>query len=338
MSLSLLVLLLGAAATAAAFNLVPFTSAPPQPRHVRTSFTSIGNRGGTTIISKTPLRPSPKTCTRGLHSTGHNHIDSNQWDDSSSQQATVANDSATLPPKSLLLVPPTPDQNKVLGNNEPSLTRRDHTTALILLPGCLLQPYQYETMAKAIQREFDGQCWVVVPKLPLDMANPWSVPRAVRQSIATLRAAGYPRDRPVYVGGHSLGGIFLPNLLDDDEPDNDLVDQIAGLVQLGSFVSREQKRKQKKKERDGIIAATRSAFDRTPRLVLNGDLDGLIRVARIAEDFYNHVVLAGDTERGRLHHAVVLVRGMVRYSEDADVWGETSDPLFWTFLPSHKKN
>jgi predicted alpha/beta hydrolase family esterase len=191
------------------------------------------------------------------------------------------------------------------------LTRGDHTTALILLPGCLLQPHQNETVAKAIQREFDGQCWVVVPKLPLDMANPWSVTRAVRRSITALRAAGYPRDRPVYVGGHSLGGIFLPNLL--DEPDNDLVDQIAGLVQLGSFVSREQKRKQKKQQRDGIIATNKSAFDRTPRLVLNGDLDGLIRVARIAEDFYNHVVLAGDTERDRLHHAVVLVRGMVRY-------------------------
>jgi hypothetical protein len=311
-----LVLLWGAAATAAAFNLVPFTSAPPS-RHVRTAFTSIG-KCGTTIIPKSPLRPSPQTWTGGLHSSGNNHIENNEWVDSSSQQATVANESsasATLPPKSLLLVPPTSDQND---SNEPSSSRRDHTTALILLPGCLLQPHQYETVAKAIQIEFDGnQCWVVVPKLPLDMANPWSVPRAVRRSIAALRAVGYPHDRPVYVGGHSLGGIFLPNLL--DEPDNDLVDQIAGLVQLGSFVSREQKRKQKKQQRDGIIAATtKSAFDRTPRLVLNGDLDGLIRVARIAEDFYNHVVLAGDTERDRLHHAVVLVRGMVRYRDDAD--------------------
>lgn len=314
---SLSVLLWGAAATAAAFNVVPSSASAPPTRHVRTAFTSIGNRG-TMIYLKTQLRPSSKPWTGALYSSGNNHIENNnKWDDSS-QQATVANgsDSVTLPRKSLLLVPPTPDQNEQLGN-EQSLSRRDHITALILLPGCLLQPNQYETVAKAIQREFAGNsaCWVVVPKLPLDMANPWSVPRAARRSIAALRAAGYPRDRPVYVGGHSLGGIFLPNLLDDDEPDSDLTDQIAGLVQLGSFVSREQKRKQKKKPRDGIIAAatTKSAFDRTPRLVLNGDLDGLIRVARIAEDFYNHVVLAGDTERDRLHHAVVLVRGMVRY-------------------------
>ena len=75
------------------------------------------------------------------------------------------------------------------------------------------------------------------------------------------------------------------------------------MIKLGCFVTRDKRPKFK----------SNGQYAHIPRLVLSGDLDGLIRVSRIAEDFYNHVLLEGNSEHARLHHAVVLVKGMVRH-------------------------
>ena len=54
-----------------------------------------------------------------------------------------------------------------------------------------------------------------------------------------------------------------------------------------------------------------------PRLTVAGDLDGLIRSSRIAEDIEHHVfgpIDAGqDEDQARMDHSVVLIPGMVRY-------------------------
>lgn len=189
--------------------------------------------------------------------------------------------------KSLVAAPPRDKQR---------LPAHQHA-ALVLLPGCLLQPQQYEDVVKAIQKSSHQAVWVSVPKLPMDMANPWSTPVAVRQSLQSLQAAGYP-GRTAFVGGHSLGGVFLQNSygrnggLDKD--------QVKGLIHLGSFRLRSDSQENDKDDDDGL-----------KRLTLTGDLDGMVRTARIAEDFYRHVIRKGDSGRRRLNHAVVLVRGMV---------------------------
>lgn len=176
-------------------------------------------------------------------------------------------------------------------------------TAVVFLPGCFLEPMQYKALALAIQEQSTHPVWVVVPKLFLNAASPWSVPRAVKESIDALHTLGYPSDNKVFLGGHSLGGTFLPHILDKLEP-NDRKN-IAGKIQLGSFVGRDQR-----KDKDAVYRSM-------PRLTVAGDLDGLIRSSRIAEDIEHHVfgpIDAGqDEDQARMDHSVVLIPGMVRY-------------------------
>ena len=194
--------------------------------------------------------------------------------------------------------------NPVMETSTSQPLRLQQQTAVVFLPGCFLEPMQYEALALAIQEQSTHPVWVVVPKLFLNAANPWSAPRAVKESVNALHTLGYPSDSKVFLGGHSLGGHFLPHILDKLEP-NDRKN-IAGKIQLGSFVGRDQ--------REDEDAAYRSM----PRLTVAGDLDGLIRSSRIAEDIEHHVLgpiadAGQDEDQARMDHSVVLIPGMVRY-------------------------
>ena len=177
---------------------------------------------------------------------------------------------------------------------------QQQTTALVFLPGCFLEPLHYESLALAIQAQSKHPVWIVVPKLFLNSATPWTVPRAVKEAIASLQSLGYPSEKKVFIGGHSLGGTFLPAILKELGQ----FSGIAGKIQLGSFVVRAH--------RENNDAAYRSM----PRLTVAGDLDGLIRASRISEDIQHHVldpINAGqDADQTRLTHSVVLIPGMVR--------------------------
>jgi len=67
----------------------------------------------------------------------------------------------------------------------------DQHTAVISLPGCLIKPIQYVAVAKAIQNYSKQAVWIAVPELLFDMANPFTVPSAVRWFMDTLKDMGY---------------------------------------------------------------------------------------------------------------------------------------------------
>ena len=172
-------------------------------------------------------------------------------------------------------------------------------TALVFVPGAFLDPLQYEALALAIQEQSTHPIWVVVPKLFLNAANPLSIPYAMKECILGLQSSGYPLQNRIFIGGHSLGGTFLPKVLEQLDP-SDLTN-IAGMILLGSFVER--------KHRKNKNAAYRSI----PRLTVVGDLDGVVRAARIAEDIEHHAhvdVSRENTDEARLDHSVVLIKGM----------------------------
>jgi poly(3-hydroxybutyrate) depolymerase len=106
-------------------------------------------------------------------------------------------------------------------------------TAVVLLPGCQLQPQQYESVASELQKASDQAVWVAVPKLPIDMANPLVAPKAIKDALRQLQKQGYEGDK-VFIGGHSLGGVFLPYVF--DEKHGLRQDQVLGTIQLGSFI------------------------------------------------------------------------------------------------------
>lgn len=132
-----------------------------------------------------------------------------------------------------------------------------------------------------------------------------------------MNSLGYPSDSKVFVGGHSLGGVFLPEILEQLDAAGEK--NVCGSIQLGSFITR--------KHRDAKKKSSKSM----PSLTVSGDLDGLIRTSRIAEDIEKSVlrpISAGcDEEQARLDHSVVLIPGMVCTHQ--------TFILFISFLLSH---
>jgi Alpha/beta hydrolase family len=191
--------------------------------------------------------------------------------------------------ESLILSPEINSKNKHLD-----------ATAIILLPGCQLKPQQYHTVARRVQDESNRPTYVVVPKMPLDIPNPLVVPAIVQRALEDLQKAGYQSDK-VFIGGHSLGGVFLPDIICKDGSTPGLQeDQILGMIYLGSFLARG--------------TTDDSVLHNFPSLTLTGDLDGMVRVSRIAEDYHRNVVSklnsTATMEEAQLHHSVVLVEGM----------------------------
>lgn len=131
--------------------------------------------------------------------------------------------------------------------------------------------------------------WVHIPKQ--DFSTPLTVGHAVRWALGDLQRNGYSGET-VFVGGHSLGGAFLPSVLD-------VVREVDGLVHLGCIMARST---------DADAALTETV--NLPILTVCGDLDGLVRTSRIAEDYYRNVEVIGNRREQKLKHAVVLVPGM----------------------------
>jgi len=100
-----------------------------------------------------------------------------------------------------------------------------------------------------------------------------------------LREAGYNGNK-VFLGGHSLGAVFIPDFLEQWK------DEVAGVVMLGAF-----------HQRHGMSVDV-------PSLTLCGELDGLVRTSRIAESFHQNIIQKGNTKEQRLRNPIVLIEGM----------------------------
>ncbi|CAB9519247.1 expressed unknown protein [Seminavis robusta] len=209
--------------------------------------------------------------------------------------------------QNLILSPPSQSKAKHSIFNK----KENEPIAIILLPGCQLKPEQYRGVAEAVQQASNQEIWVAVTKFPLNVANPLVAPEAVKEAFQQLKDQGYSGDK-VFLGGHSLGGVVLPWVMDGDKGLRQ--DQVAGVIQLGSFLARDTQEN--------------APIRKVPSLTLTGDLDGMVRTSRIAEDYHRHVIAdapedkeaSNDDDTRKLHHSVVLVEGMNHFGF---VGGET---------------
>jgi hypothetical protein len=186
--------------------------------------------------------------------------------------------------RDLLLPPP---------GDKVSLPKEQHTS-LVLLPGALVKPEQYRNVARAIQQESDQAVWISIPFIQ-PVANPVMIGTTVKDALARLKRFGFPGTK-TFVGGHSLGGAFLPSMFDQNQVN---VNQVEGLIHLGCILSRN--------------AEENPNVNRLPHMVLTGELDGLVRASRVAEDYHRYVVRKQTRENDKdtmLNHPVVLVPGM----------------------------
>jgi hypothetical protein len=203
-------------------------------------------------------------------------------------ESTVRANSGNNLRDNVLLAPP---QDKI------KLPKHMHT-GLVLIPGALVKPEQYVDVVRAIQNESKQAVWVSIPRIQ-PVANPLNIGISVSSAVERLKTYGFPGTK-TFVAGHSLGGAFLRNMFDQNLVSTN---QIEGLIHLGCIMARESKNDRHTNE--------------IPHMVVAGDLDGLVRASRVAEDYHRHVLQKQKKNNNNnndpndvLRHAVVLVPGM----------------------------
>lgn len=159
--------------------------------------------------------------------------------------------------------------------------------ALILVQGASIPPSAYQPLAQAIQNATDAKLWVGLPEFPLD--TPIPVDSLFASYIDALLKemhtdAGMGADVPIIIAGHSLGGASLQGYTANNP------DLIKGQILMGSTLLRKY--------------YNNTGFMGIPSMMLSGDLDGLLRVTRMAES-YNKFEKEGAPKK-----TVLVIPGM----------------------------
>eukprot|EP00475_Leptophrys_vorax_P033676 TRINITY_DN5330_c0_g2_i1.p1 TRINITY_DN5330_c0_g2~~TRINITY_DN5330_c0_g2_i1.p1 ORF type:complete len:547 (-),score=173.73 TRINITY_DN5330_c0_g2_i1:77-1717(-) len=164
--------------------------------------------------------------------------------------------------------------------------------AMLLFQGAQIGADQYVPLAQEIQKASSSnmRLWVAIPAAPLDIENPFSITGAAQRAKDTLAAAGYNKTEYI-VAGHSLGGVSIQDYSEKNPAG------IIAQVLMGSALQRKYRGKNYP----------------IPTLTIAGELDGLFRVTRVAEEFYNAITLGKmgkATSAAKTDFPVIVVPGM----------------------------
>ena len=140
------------------------------------------------------------------------------------------------------------------------------TAAFIFIQGAELPPERYVPLLKQIQITSSNCLWIAIPSFLGDIPAEEVRPKVIDEMLVKLYASAMPTNTPVFLGGHSLGGVVSQALAIEYKS------EIAGQILIGSFLERKYRSKG-------------SPYP-VPTLTLSGELDGLARVTRIIESFY----------------------------------------------------
>ena len=166
---------------------------------------------------------------------------------------------------------------------------------LVLINGAGIGNEHYRATAAAIMTSAAScnvSLWVAIPSFLLDTPNPAELHGKVTEAIAAVGSRGFGginASADVFVGGHSLGGIFAQHEV--------ATHAYAGLILLGSYLT------------------TAYGYDvetfGTPTLTVGGEVDGLTRVTYLAaqlEGLEARVAREGDV--ATFEYAVALAPGV----------------------------
>lgn len=160
--------------------------------------------------------------------------------------------------------------------------------AIIFLEGAEIPCERYVPLSQKIQAKLpSNKVWVSIPSVILELPFEFTTNLAVSSAIKDLQNAGFAQDSPIYIMGHSLGGMAAADW------GLSHVSQIKGIITLGSYLDR--------KYRDQDLGV--------PVLMIGGELDGLSRITRFAEEYY-HRVLNKDLSQVAKTNPIVVVEGM----------------------------
>jgi len=168
----------------------------------------------------------------------------------------------------------------------PSATEASSHVALLFAPGMDIGPDAYRPLAEQIQLqcEKDGKAlWIGVPQMKGNITTA-GLGKALKRVASELTKAGLPDKHGTLYGGHSVGGALVPYIVHDSSKLAPGFDNPEALVLMASFLVREFRT-----EAVEDVGPGQYKFP-TKVLTIGGELDGLARVTRMAEAFYNQIV------------------------------------------------
>ena len=140
--------------------------------------------------------------------------------------------------------------------------------AVMLIQGASCVPGAYKPFVAALQAASPARLWVGVPEFIADTPEPVQFGSKVDEIYGEMQGAGMNATFTAYLA-HSLGGVMSQIHLAGGGVPN-----VDALVLYGST----------------LLRSNRNSFP-YPVLTVDGDLDGLLRITRQAEAFYNQVTL-----------------------------------------------
>jgi dienelactone hydrolase len=179
-------------------------------------------------------------------------------------------------------------------------TNGTQVIGVLIFQGAQISPEGYEELGRRIQSASPLSLWVSVPSAIADVENPGLISFDFERAIQNLYDYGFPQDGKFFVVAHSLGGIAAQEYISGHS------DNVIGLALCGASLQRKYRNDNK--------------FP-VPTLVVAGELDGLFRVTRVVEEYYNRIEKSGiEFQAAALTFPVTIIKGM------SHIQFATSDP------------
>jgi Alpha/beta hydrolase family len=145
---------------------------------------------------------------------------------------------------------------------EPPASKIGEPAVLVLIQGAQIANNRYSMLSADIQAQAPFPLHVILPSFTLDIAIPNEkyVKRNIQNALQLL-----PKNlnAPIYISGHSLGADGAMNLANSSST-------FKACIIFGASINRRFKN-----------------YFPVPILTVNGELDGLHRISRVAESFFN---------------------------------------------------
>jgi alpha-beta hydrolase superfamily lysophospholipase len=123
--------------------------------------------------------------------------------------------------------------------------------------------------------------------------------------LQELTRIGLPTEHKTLYAGHSVGGAIRPYIIKDQTKLPVGFNHPDGMILMASFLVRAFRSKA-----DFNIGPGQYSFPNCPVLSIGAELDGLARLPRMAEAFYNQILQSADPVAARKSLPVTMIEGM----------------------------
>ena len=190
------------------------------------------------------------------------------------------------------------------------LTPNNHyekTSSLILAPGFGIGADAYQPLGKILQDNFakyNVGLYFGVPHMNGNITT-IGLKGAIKRVAQEMQDTGIPEDHSTFYAGHSVGGALMPYILKDLNNLPDGFNQPDGMVLLASFLVRSFR-----SESNPDIGPGQYSFPNCPVLSIGAELDGLARISRFAEAYYNQISQNTNIVEAKKTLPVTMIEGM----------------------------